>query len=169
MSELVEQLSEPMAAPDARAPENLVDVLSRVPAEVLETMFFAEAVAAGCSHDWLSSAVAVRVRFAGSHVGEMRLSVSGDAADSMACAFLGLEPLEITQPLRDQVILELANILCGAILSHVWPESKVALGAPEISPEISLDEPPFDGALHRCFELPEGKLGVWIRWSQAAG
>jgi hypothetical protein len=63
------------------------------------------------------------------------------------------------------VILELANILCGAILSDVWPESKVALGPPEISTE----EPCLDGALHRCFELPEGQLAVWIRWSEAAG
>ena len=93
----------------------------------------------------------------------MRLSVSRDAADSIASAFLGLEPVELTERLRAQVILELANILCGAILSHLWPESKVALGVPEIAAE----EPPFNGAPHRCFELPEGKLAVWIHWSEA--
>jgi hypothetical protein len=164
MFEPVEQLCESMAAPETPAPKSLLDVLSRVPAEVLETMFFAEAVAAECGHAWLSLAVEVRIRFEGSHRGDMRLSVSRDAADSIACAFLGLEPLEITEPLCVQVILELANILCGAILSHVWPESKVALGAPEISTE----EPLFNDALHRCFELPEGKLAVWIHCSEAS-
>jgi CheY-specific phosphatase CheX len=154
-----------MAAPEARALESLVDVVSRVLAEVLETMFFAEAVAADCAHDWLSSAVGARIGFAGSHLGELRLSVSRDAADSIACAFLGLEPLEITEPLCSQVILELTNILCGDILSHLWPESKLALGPPELSAE----EPAVEGALHRCFELPEGKLALWIRWSEVTG
>jgi len=169
MSEHVDQLCEPEGAPEGPAPETLADVLRRVPAEVLETMFFAEAVAAGCNHAWLSSAVGVRIRFGGSHFGDMRLSVSRDAADSIAGAFLGLEPLEITEPLAAQVILELANILCGAILSQVWPESKVALGAPEISTEISMEETCFEGAPHRCFELAEGKLAVWIRCSETAG
>jgi hypothetical protein len=164
MSELVEQLCLPMAAPETPAPENLEDVLSSVPAEVLETMFFAEAVAAGCSHDWIGSAVGARIRFEGSHRGDMQLSVSRDAADSIACAFLGLEQLELTERLCAQVILELANILCGALLSHAWPESKVALGAPQ----IYMEEPPLNGALHRCFELSEGKLAVWIHWSEAS-
>src|SRR5260370_35018122 len=101
MSELVEQFCEPTAAPEApalEALEALLDVLSRVPVEVLETMFFAEAVAADCSHEWLSSTVGVRIRFEGSHLGGMRLSVSRDAADSIARAFLGPEPLALTEP-----------------------------------------------------------------------
>jgi hypothetical protein len=164
MFEPVEHLCEPLTAAEVPAPKSLVDVLSRVPTEVLETMFFAEAAAAECSHDWLSSAVGVRIRFEGSHRGNMRLSVSRDAADSIASAFLGLEPVELTERLRAQVILELANILCGAILSPVWPESKVALGAPEISTEDSL----LQGSLHRCFELLERKLAVWINCSEAS-
>lgn len=160
MSEPVEQLCESVAAP-----ESFVDAVSRVLAEVLETMFFAEAIATDCGHDWLSSAVGARIGFAGSHLGELRLSISRDAADSIGCAFLGLEPLEITEPLCTQVILELTNILCGDILSHLWPESKLALGPPELCAE----EPAVEGALHQCFEVPEGKLAVWIRWSEAAG
>ena len=132
MSERVEFMREPEpeleTQPAETAPDALRDVIGRVPAEVLETMFFAEAIPADCGHEWLNAAVGARIRFEGSHRGEMRLSVSGAAADSIACAFLGLEPPELTEPLRAQVLLELANILCGAILSHLWPESKVALG-----------------------------------------
>jgi len=144
--------------------EQLIEAFRRVPAEVLETMFFAEAVAGTCSHDWFGEAVSGRVLFAGSHTGEMRLSVSLDAADSIASAFLGLEPCELTPALRVQVVLELANILCGAVLSRLWPESKVALGAPEMLLQESL----FAAALHRCFELPEGKLALWVDWSTPA-
>src|SRR4029077_9711129 len=91
------------------------ELVPAVFAEVLETMFFTEALPPECSHAWLSAALEVRIRFEGSHFGEMRLGISREAADSIACAFLGLEPLEITDALRTQVLLELTNILCGAI------------------------------------------------------
>jgi len=168
MPQNLEQLcGSELAAGGAR---DLAEVASRVAAEVLETMFFAEAVPSACSHTWLGAAVSVRIRFEGSHSGQMRLSASGDAADSIACAFLGLEPAEITGPLLEQVILELANILCGAILSQLWPESKLALGAPQIDSREPLANEPSPGqTLHRCFELPEGKLAMWIQGCEAAG
>jgi len=154
-----------VAAPTgAEVGEQLIDIFSRVPAEVLETMFFTEAAASPCTHDWFADAVAARVLFAGSHAGEMRLSVSLEAADSIASAFLGVEACELTPALRVQVVLELANILCGAVLSHLWPESKVALGAPEMLVQESVPA----AALHRCFELPEGKIALWIDWSLPA-
>src|SRR5579864_7124275 len=104
MSELVEQWGAPLEALEIPASGSCVEVVSRAMDEVLETMFFADAVAANCSHQWLGSALGARRRFAGSHWGEMRLRVSPDAADSIACAFLGLEPLELTELLRAQVI-----------------------------------------------------------------
>lgn len=144
---------------------SLSDVVERVVAEVLETMFFAEAVPTQCRHDWMGSAVTARVCFEGSHWGEMRLSTSLEAVESIACAFLGADPAEASDTARVEVLLELANILCGAILSHLWPESKLALGAPELLAEAG----DFPGCrLHRCFELPEGSLSVCIRWSEGA-
>lgn len=138
----------------------VAEAAARVTSEVLETMFFADAVEAGCSHEWLGSAVSDRIAFEGSHSGELRLCVSSEAADGLACAFLGVEPLEVTELLRGQVILELTNILCGAILSHVWPESKLALRPPECVEK----EQASGAALHCCFDLPYGKLGVWLEW-----
>jgi len=160
MSEPIELLCGPAAGPDAFS-----DAFSRVPAEVLETMFFAEAEPACCEHAWLPSAEAVCIGFDGSHTGVMRLCVSREAADSIASAFLGLEPMEITEALAAQVILELANILCGAILSHAWPESKLALSPPQ----VCAGAPEYERAEHHCFEMPEGKLAVWVHWSEAAG
>src|SRR5581483_2469259 len=118
--------------------------------EVLETMFFAEAVSADCDgHEWLASAVSDRIGFDGSYSGEMRLSVSLEAASALAAAFLGIEPLETTELLRAQVILELTNILCGAILSRLCPESKLALAPPEA---VGIEQ---EGgrALHQCSEM----------------
>jgi hypothetical protein len=132
--------------------------LANVTTEVLETMFFAEAARTECEHGWLDASFSVRVSFRGSHSGDMLLSVSPEAADSLAPAFLGIDPLEMTDAPRIQVLLELANILCGAVLSHFWPESQLALAAPE----VTVYEPLGGPGLHGCFVLEEGKLAVWI-------
>jgi CheY-specific phosphatase CheX len=150
-------------------------VAAAVVAEVLETMFFAAAAPSECCHNWLSCALAVRVPFEGSHSGEMQLGTSLEAADSITCAFLGADLAEVNQTSRDEVILELANVLCGATLSHLWPESKLALSVPEAVPAEQLPNEPFPGdqstagQLHGCFELAEGRLAVWIRWQEGAG
>lgn len=136
------------------------DTIREVVGKVLETMFFTEAEPAGCEHAWLKSAPCARVQFAGSHCGEMLLGVSAEATDPIAASFLGLDPMELTAAQRGQVIQELANILCGAVLSHLWPESKLALSSPDLTP---WQEWPSEGLLHRCFTTPEGMLAISIR------
>jgi len=44
------------------------------------------------------------------------------------------------------------------MLSHLWPESRLALASPELT--AWQDWP---GALHRCFLIPEGTLAISIR------
>ncbi len=131
-----------------------------VAAEVLETMFFTEAEVAPCEHSWLESAPSARIRFEGSHFGEMLLAVSADAADLIAASFLGLEPMELTDAQREQMVQELSNILCGAMLSQLWPESTLALSSPELT---RWQDWPAEGTLHHCFRTLEGMLGISIR------
>jgi hypothetical protein len=138
------------------------DTIRQVAAEVLETMFFTEAELAACEHGWLGLAPCARIQFTGSHFGEMLLGVSMEACDPIAASFLGLDPVELTDAQRGQVVQELTNILCGAMLSHLWPESKLALSSPELTP---WQEWPSAGLLHRCFTLPEGMLAISIRLS----
>ncbi|MBZ5611365.1 MAG: chemotaxis protein CheX [Acidobacteriia bacterium] len=136
-----------------------VDILRAVSAEVLETMFFTEALDTECEHDWLPGAVWARIAFSGSHCGHMLLGLSGEVATSIASGFLGLDCAETGEQERAQVILELANILCGAVLSRLWPESRLLLDAPEMGGW----EGGLDGSLHGCLALPEGMLAVSIR------
>lgn len=139
--------------------------LRRVSAEVLETMFFDEPVAVPCDHGWIARVASVRMAFEGSHRGEFLLSVSPPVARSIAPAFLGIEAEEVTEIQSSQVLLELANILCGSVLSQLWPDSDLRLGAPEtiqVEGPIPLDKPIGD-ALHECFVLTEGMLSVSIR------
>jgi CheY-specific phosphatase CheX len=135
-------------------------VLRHVAGEVLETMFFTEAELADCEHAWLGAGSTARVGFEGAHFGEMFLGVSAEAADPIAASFLGLEPAELTEAQRGQVIQELANILCGAMVSHLWPESRLSIASPELAPWRDW---PAEGTLHRCFVIPEGRLAISIR------
>jgi CheY-specific phosphatase CheX len=139
-------------------------VVVRVAAEVLATMFFEEAEPVGCEHDWLQTAVSAGVSFGGSHRGEFLLSVSPATARSVASGFLGLDPEEMTESQPGDVILELANILCGALLSALWPESNLSLGSPEL---VGAGAAP-DVALHACFTLTDGMAAVWIGLSPAS-
>jgi CheY-specific phosphatase CheX len=130
----------------------------RVAAEVLATMFFEEAVPSACEHAWLSTAVSAQLTFDGSHFGSLLLSVSPDNARSIASGFLGLDPEELTDSQPGEVILELANILCGALMSTLWPESTLSLG----TPELVTSGHNFAKATHCCFTLPNGLVAVSI-------
>ena len=153
-------MSEQLQAADTHAAgPDFAGTLSRVGAQVLETMFFDEAVATPCDHGWIQSAASVRLPFEGSHCGEFLLSVSRRVARSIAPAFLGVEPEEVTEGQSSQVLLELANILCGSVLSQFWPDSDLMLGEPELIQVAG----PIGGSLHECFLLPEGMISVSLR------
>lgn len=138
--------------------------LTRVSSEVLETMFFSEVIPAQCEHSWLASARVVEVTFDGSHHGEMWLAVGEEAVPELAAAFLGLDPSEAGEIERAQVMLELANILCGAVLSSLWPESSLQLDPPQ---QAAWDCPD-TGVWHCCLMLPEGRLAISIRLKACA-
>ena len=142
---------------------NLPAILDDVTAQVLATMFFDEAVTAECEHSWLLGATSVHIGFDGSHRGDFWLTVSGEVAQSIAPAFLGIDAEETSEAQRGQVLLELANILCGSILSHFWPDSDLTLEPPEVvGAEVRLE-----GGVHRCFMLSEGTLAVSIQVSSS--
>lgn len=137
----------------------LAPLIDAVVAEVLATMFFTDAEAVPCDTEWLATAVCVRLQFEGTHQGEVCLCISREAADAVACAFLGSDYEETTEAERGHVILELTNILCGAVLSRIWPESRLLL-SPPVAATWSADLP---ASLHRSFTMPEGHLALSIR------
>ena len=148
-----------------------VETVRLVMAEALETMFFTEAAPAVCKHAWLEKASCARIQFAGSHFGEMLLGVSVEAAEPIAASFLGLDAGELSDAQREQVIQELCNILCGAMLSRLWPESTLALSSPDLTAWQDWTSGHFNdaGALHNCFTMPEGMLAISIRLVEEPG
>jgi len=135
-----------------------VSALDAAVAEVLETMFFTEATGESCCHESWESTAGARVGFEGTHCGAVYLGVSTDAARSMAAGFLGLDDAELTGTQLNQVMLEFTNIVCGAAMSRLWPESSLSLAPPEPLDTRGVPE----GGWHRCFALPDGMLAVTI-------
>lgn len=124
--------------------------------DVLETMFFSTAVAIDCRHDL--AAISARVHFNGDPSGEFELTLSHAVARQYAQAFLGVDEADLPGDAEAQVSCELANMICGAALSRVHPDSVVKLNTPYICDPAT----PLNGA-HQCFETPEGILSVTMR------
>ncbi|HLX42514.1 MAG TPA: chemotaxis protein CheX [Bryobacteraceae bacterium] len=144
--------------------------------DVLSTMFFSDAVPVECRHaleadawersieadaspaagEWTSA----RVRFSGAPSGELLLMLSPGLAVVFSASFLGIDEAEVTREAAGQVCCELSNMICGAILSRVHPDSLVALDAPELTAADFENRGRVHRGLHQCFAIPEGTLAI---------
>jgi hypothetical protein len=124
--------------------------------DVLETMFFSTAVAVERRH--AADSISARVQFDGDPSGEFELTLTRGVARQFAAAFLAVDEPDLPREAEAEVCCELANMICGAALSRMHPDSIVKLHAPQVcDPAL-----PPDGA-HQCFETPEGLLSVTMR------
>lgn len=132
----------------------LVDCLNRT----LETMFYTsvEEVAAPT----LETPHASSTDFHGTLNGRLAIGLDDAAADSLAASFLGLDPQEVADHDRAEVVGELANIVCGSYLSVWHPEGRFSLSAPEQASASSLDQQTWQERI--CFQLPEGLFRIWL-------
>jgi CheY-specific phosphatase CheX len=106
--------------------------------EVLEKMFFVEAL--GESPDSASAegeppaAVAVELTFDGDPPGSLTLWVTSAAARPIAADFLGCDEEAVSDRQMEEVVCELANMICGSLLSRVESATTFHLAAPRIVP-----------------------------------
>jgi len=136
-------------------PESLLPTMHDVLRDVLEQMFFCEALPVQCRH--CQNGIAARVRFDGEPSGELTVMLSRELAVAASAGFLAEDNEEVTASQLEQIACELANIICGAILSRLHPNARVGLSPPEIA---AAD---FTAPVHQCFETSEGMLAVAIR------
>jgi hypothetical protein len=143
-------------------PENEWDEMLAVAAsEVLETMFFTD-VCGPAQEDAPAgeSRVAARLSFAGTPSGTLTLSVSEPCVRTLAANFLGLEnddPLPAAQ--LGGVVSELANMICGSLLSRVGTETHFRLSSPEFVPTGAVCPP---GAPSQSLDLGDGTIDLWL-------
>ncbi len=131
------------------------ELLAASAAEVLETMFF---TAVGgqpgeeqAPPEWISAAL----EFRGEPGGRFRVGASRQAARALAASFLGLDESEVSGEQVGEVICELANMICGSVVSRLESGTTIQLLHPEL-----VEGPPPETA--RVLPLEEGLLAVWL-------
>lgn len=98
--------------------------------ETLELMFFATVAQTPVRR--LAEHWNILVPFRGEPSGLFEMRIERDLARELAAAFLGLENrAEVADAYAQQVAHELANIVCGSILSRAESETGFALGSPK--------------------------------------
>lgn len=143
-------------------------------AEVLEKMFFiriledpqAADVVPACAMDSRPAPeITVRVNFHGQPSGRLSLHLNCNAAQSIAGDFLGEEERGLEQRQIEEVVCELANMICGAVLSRVESTATFRLDSPAIGDPGDSDLGLAETAMH-AFPIGNGDLRAKI-WMEA--
>lgn len=124
--------------------------------DVLETMFFCEALDR-CEPETGVAQLEARVAFSGAKSGTIDIQISEPSARDLAASFLGES--EVSNIQVAQVICELANMLCGSIVSKIEAPGCFDLGAPEllIHPDQQTE---FTAEIQQSFAIERGTLTV---------
>jgi CheY-specific phosphatase CheX len=146
--------------PEARDGE----ILCAAAQNVLETMFFTS-IMGERKEPPEDLAVEALVGFEGEPSGSFGLKLSAAAARSVAANFLGVEDeRELTEPQIGEVSCELANMICGAMLSQVESGSTFQISHPQLVAPGGADASA--SASERFFDLDNGALGLWVRFER---
>jgi hypothetical protein len=110
------------------------ELIRRVASRMLEEMYF-------CDGTWVGPglldlpfdgepAIGARVTFSGAVAGEFRVAASAQLAARLAADFLAAEVSDITGEQSISLVLEFANVVCGATLGEWMPEAAFNYSVP---------------------------------------
>jgi len=133
--------------------------LAAAVADVLESMFFIETLGES-SEAPEEQAIAVEIRFEGDPPGVFQLRLTPDAAESIATNFLGEDAGAVSPRQTSDVALELANMICGAVLSRLESSACFRLDSPRMVVAGELGEAE---ATRITVETGDGKLTAAIQ------
>jgi CheY-specific phosphatase CheX len=129
--------------------------------QVLETMFFTGVIATdGASHRAAEPAVKATVRFEGPADGQLSIGMESHTAAALASSFLGRDLQDITPADSSEVASELANMICGAILSRCASSRRFRLSPAHVGATAEL---PPEYRYRTALQLPEGNLEVSVQ------
>ena len=137
---------------------NYDEMVSDAVDTVLETMFFSTPV--GWAEPETGAAVfEACVLFRGQPSGALSVRLSSAGARALAASFLGEDEETLTEAQPGEVVCELANMLCGSLVSRLANEDGFDLAAPELPP-AGADGLKFPVISTQSFELDNGILTV---------
>ena len=129
--------------------------------EVLEKMFFVQTMGEssipGPGSDAQLDEIAIRIAFQGEPSGALMLRLTSAAARQIAADFLGIDEAEVSDLQTSEVVGELANMICGSLLSRMESATTFHLEAPRM---VAPSEEP--GGNNLAVELPNGRLIVKV-------
>jgi CheY-specific phosphatase CheX len=142
------------------------EALFAAAADVLETMFFSPVMGEAtpdpsCAEPSLMACL----KFSGGRSGSFTIRVSAGAAATIAANFLG-EETGAPEPgqVRD-VVCEMANMICGSVLSRLDREAHFDLQHPEL---VEACSEPTLGSVCSLFEIEGGKVALCLQLDSAA-
>jgi CheY-specific phosphatase CheX len=133
--------------------------------EVLESMYFTS-VLGSLSLDSLPEDVeepdaylAFNLQFAGDISGRFGLRLAAAVARNLTANFLGEQDSDLSSEEVSEVIGELANMLCGSVMSRVEGEHSFALTHPEPGMPSA---PGMGDVLTSTLDTDSGTIAVWV-------
>jgi CheY-specific phosphatase CheX len=145
--------------------DSLQVVLRQSVEDVLEKMFFIRSLGEAVEPGLPEGDVKAHLTFDGEPSGSLTLRVTRGAARSISADFLGAEEGDLNEQQVGEVVCELANMICGAVLSRVESAVTFRLAQPELGEGDEPGEPAPEAsgqnALH-CVEIGGGYLTVAI-------
>jgi CheY-specific phosphatase CheX len=138
--------------------DQLQQIFLESASEVLETMCFVGVL--GDTQSGEADPVSAELRFRGNPSGYFGVRMAPETAKLIAANFLGKETEEITDADMEQVLGELANMVCGSVLSRVEAGARFALSHPVILPAGHGSVYP--EAVQSTLELEEGLMVIWM-------
>lgn len=142
--------------------EKLPALLRESLQDVLEKMFFIRSIGDGdISSEDAKEPVAIRVDFEGAESGTLLLQVTPNAARSISADFLGTEECELADQQVAEVMSELANMICGSVLSRVDTISTFRIGAPHV---YAMANRPLTTtrSVEQSFDIAGGRLTILL-------
>jgi hypothetical protein len=107
--------------------------------DVLESMFFLDTLGEAAEPPAEADTVTVHLSFEGDPPGCFEMRLARPAANAIAADFLGEDAESLTSRQSTDVTLELANMICGAVLSRIESSAAFRLGAPHVVAGIAGD------------------------------
>jgi CheY-specific phosphatase CheX len=132
--------------------------------DVLETMFFTSVVGEAEAEN-ADERIAARLGFRGNPEGAFGVSVSAPAARTIAAGFLGIDDEEVTPKQVGEVVCEMANMICGSVLSRVPSDQAFELAHPQlVEPEAAAHGRGGKDvqSAKRSFDLGDGAIQVYM-------
>lgn len=144
------------ATPNRRLPGSMLSSAQAV----LEQMCFLSVLEQADPGPAEETDVAVRVAFRGEPSGAFYLIASESAARAMASGFLGVDSAPSDSSKVEEVVCEIANMICGATLSEWATTGDFVLAGPEIASASAVDRQP--GLSRRTLVLDEGAVTTGV-------